>query len=206
MALGDRAGKGVASADPRGPGRPARARALRIVSLVLAAARLAGASVLLLAVQRQPAAAPPATPAGVDGAPRVGALARRTRAALRHADRPVRLPVSEAELDSLLAFAPRGLDRFTARTSFSRDEIGLAAPYRLGPHRLGGFLNLRIGIGPPEQGLGLSRLSVGRLRLPGALALGFQAVFRDVESAEYRDLVAVNGRLHPPTDRVRGGN
>ena len=78
------------------------------------------------------------------------------------------LSVSEKDLDSAFALMNRAVRRLKGDATVTRRGLDAAITLSLPQDPLGKYVNVRIGVPPSTDGLEISRVSVGAIRLTGA--------------------------------------
>ena len=106
-----------------------------------------------------------------DDVQRARILAKRTIESVLAADEPVVVALSENELNGLVAMASRGVPELTGRINVTEWGLEGALSYRLPDNPLGRFVNLRGGLEASSHGIYINRLALGRIEVPGPLAL-----------------------------------
>lgn len=112
-----------------------------------------------------------ATTADADDAARAMATLGAFREATAGDGAQQEVVVSQADLDSLLAFGTRALPYLRGAAEVSPDAVVLAWSADLTRLPGGGWINLRIAVPPSERGLELASIRLGDLDLPARLAL-----------------------------------
>ena len=106
-----------------------------------------------------------------DDVQRARILAKRTIESVLAADEPVVVALSENELNGLVAMASRGVPELTGRINVTEWGLEGALSYRLPDNPLARFVNLRGGLEASSHGIYINRLALGRIEVPGPLAL-----------------------------------
>jgi len=107
--------------------------------------------------------------AQVEYAFRTRALVKRSMKSMLSPGDSVSIVASEDDLNGLMAFLARGIDRLDGHVRIA--STGLEATLALHiPHNpIGDYINLRINLHPSESGLGMTRVWVGRIPLSDPL-------------------------------------
>ncbi len=112
-----------------------------------------------------------AQPFDVDSALKVRALAKRWHKALLAANETVIISISESDLEEIIAFAVRAMPEFSGRVDVMDKELRAAVSLALPANPLGNYVNIRMDLSESDAGLSIDRLTLGRIEIPGSLAL-----------------------------------
>lgn len=122
------------------------------------------------AVEEQPLVTSTAA-ANSDNAQKIKDLVQRYQDGAARGNATEKLSVTEEDLESLLAFATRGLPRSRADANIDAKGMRARMTLELPENPLGRFLNISFGLLPSQQGLVLSHVSIGKINLPPNLLL-----------------------------------
>jgi uncharacterized protein YfiM (DUF2279 family) len=111
---------------------------------------------------------------------RARALALRTQRRVADAYGRSRLVFTEAELESLAVVAARALPRLASSVRITAAELDGAASIELPAGMPWRYVNLRAVLLPSSDGVRLDHVSLGRVRVPGGLALRAVQVLGDL--------------------------
>ena len=95
-------------------------------------------------------------------------------------DQGTTLAITEGELESLALLGSHTFQRINADVHFEAASIISRASLALLPNPAGEYLNLAFEVGQSDEGLGIERLSVGRLELPGYWVLPLATYLADI--------------------------
>lgn len=122
-------------------------------------------------IEDSPLVTEQSTIANTEQARRVKNLMQRFEAGSRTKNPRAELSVSEQDLESLLAFAARGVPNARADAQISERGLQAKLTIELPANPMGRYFNLSFGLLPSEQGLLLSHFSIGESALPPDLLL-----------------------------------
>lgn len=146
---------------------------MRLIKLLILFLVLGIATVTLFghfAVEQTPAVTQ-AQPFDVDNALKVRALAKRWHKALLAANETAIISASESDLEAIVAFAVRLVPKFSGRIDVTDKELRAAVSLGLPANPLGNYVNIRMDLSESDAGLRIDRLTLGRIEIPGSLAL-----------------------------------
>lgn len=109
--------------------------------------------------------------ANSDNAQRVKLLIQRYREGMESNAPTATLSVTERDLESLLAFAARGIPRARADVEINSQGMSARLTLELPKNPAGRFLNVNFGLLPSRHGLQLSHVVVGKVNLPPGVLL-----------------------------------
>lgn len=146
-------------------------RLLGILLLILLAG-VAGLGYLgFLAIENNPLVTDKPLPANSQQAERVNGLMKRLIAVSKLGQPRATLSVSEQDLESLLAFAARGVPSVRADAQITTQGMDARLTLELPANPLGRYFNFSFGLLPSDHGLLLSHVTLGRASLPPAAIL-----------------------------------
>ena len=146
---------------------------LRLIKILILLLVLGITTVILsgfFAVE-QTAAVTQAQPFDVDSALKVRALAKRWHKALLATNETVIISASESDLENILAFAVRAVPECWSRIEVRDKKLRAAVSLGLPANPLGNYVNIRMDLSESATGLSIDRLTLGRIKIPGSLAL-----------------------------------
>ena len=147
-------------------------RRLIVVLFLILLSGAAGLSYLAFqATEDSPLVTEQSTIANTEQAGRVKNLMQRLQAGSRANKSRAELSVTEQDLESLLAFAARGVPNARADAQISERGLEARLTIELPANPIGRYFNLSFGLLPSEQGLVLSHFSLGGASLPPDLLL-----------------------------------
>jgi uncharacterized protein YfiM (DUF2279 family) len=147
-------------------------RRLIVVLFLILLSGAAGLSYLAFqAIEDSPLVTEQSTIANTEQARRVKNLMQRFQAGSRANKSKAELTVTEQDLESLLAFAARGVPNARADAQISERGLEAKLTIKLPANPMGRYFNLSFGLLPSEQGLLLSHVSLGGASLPPDLLL-----------------------------------
>ena len=120
-------------------------------------------------VEKQAAVTVAKAPTPADAA-RAKSFAKRTIKQVVNAKSATVLSVSEKDLDSAFALMNRAVRRLKGDATVTRRGLDPAITLSLPQNPLGKYVNVRIGVPPSTDGLEISHVSVGAIKLTGAQA------------------------------------
>lgn len=103
----------------------------------------------------------------VKNAVRARDFAKNLLDSLLHHEDTILISASEMEMNSIMAFMSRGINRLSGCVKVTTDGINIAFSLRLPHNLIGDYLNLRARIGPSEDGFHITQASLGRVSIPG---------------------------------------
>ncbi|QYZ66460.1 MAG: hypothetical protein OI74_08225 [Gammaproteobacteria bacterium (ex Lamellibrachia satsuma)] len=108
-----------------------------------------------------------------DAAVRVKKLAQEIRHKIQSDDEIASITITQKDINGLIALATRGIGRLHGHANITPWEAQGSFSLFIPENPFGDYLNLQIGVAPSEYGLRLSQVSVGNLKIPGGIAMGF---------------------------------
>ncbi len=104
--------------------------------------------------------------------------ARRAKETIKRSLRPFRYPsdsatiyANEEDLNALMAFISRGVKNFSGQVEIGSWGLHSAMTLRIPHNPIGDYVNLRFGLEPSESGLKIFQVSLGKIKIPGRMAL-----------------------------------
>lgn len=144
---------------------------IRFAFVLLLCAALLGPIVLAVAAMEGAPAVPGRLTSTARDVERARDIYRQTHALTKTGRRGASLSLSEADINSLIAVAARGLPFLRGRAEVKPDGVRVAMAADATSIPGGGWLNLRVTVRPSETGLDLAQMRLGRLDLPPGLVL-----------------------------------
>ncbi len=146
-------------------------RLLALLLLILLSG-IAGLGYLALqSIENKPLVTDQSATANSEQAQRIKSLMQRFKAGSRESKSRAEISVTEQDLESLLAFAARGVPNARADAQISAQGLEARLTIELPANPLGKYINLSFGLLPSEEGLLLSHFSLGDTSLPHNLLL-----------------------------------
>lgn len=105
----------------------------------------------------------------VENAVRARDFAKNLLDSLLHHGDTILISASEIEMNSIMAFMSQGINRLSGCVKVTTDGINIALSLRLPYNLIGDYLNLRVRIGPSEDGFHITQASLGRVSIPGLM-------------------------------------
>ncbi len=116
---------------------------------------------------------------GVQHAVKTRELTKTLRALLRQ-DNIFSFTVSEEEINSVFSFMHRGMNRLDGAVDVIPKRINVTASLKIPHTPFGEYINVRFAIFPSDQGLEIANVSVGKIVIPGSVALHAGRLFVDL--------------------------
>ncbi len=107
----------------------------------------------------------------VEDASRAKKTIKKILSSLRRPSASASISTTENDLNAIMAFASRGVKKFSGHAEITSRGLYFASSLRTPHNPFGNFLNVQFGLEPSLSGLKILEVSVGKIELPGGLAL-----------------------------------
>ena len=99
------------------------------------------------------------------------AMGRQAVDKMLHATEPSELTFTQKDFNGLIALAMRAVARLSGTTTVNRLGLDAALTFKAPRNPIGNYVNFQFGLNPSPTGLDISQVSVGRLKIPGPMAI-----------------------------------
>ncbi len=120
------------------------------------------AALVVMSIGDSPAIVKRAAIANSQNADRVKMLVNKYRSGLKTQEGATEIPVSEQDLESIIAFAARGVPSARADAQINSDGLEVQVTITLPANPIGRYMNLGFGILPSDHGLLLKHVTIGK--------------------------------------------
>jgi hypothetical protein len=104
--------------------------------------------------------------------------ARRAKETIKRSLKPLRYPsdsatiiVNEEDLNAIMAFISRGVKSFSGQVEIGPWGMHSAMALHIPHNPVGDYINVRFGLEPSDSGLKIFQVSLGKIKIPGRIAL-----------------------------------
>ncbi len=142
---------------------------------------------LFVILEKTPAI-PKTKAVGVEDAERAQLLAKR----MKKSSNSAFISTSEDDLNALVAFLSRGINWINGHASITPAGLEATLTLRIPSNPIGDYLNLKVQLYPSESGRDIARVFVGRVEIPGSLAMLLLRLIIDLSLGESQGAVIID--------------